>query len=158
MIHPPLPPSLSDTEEWEWGLESSLNTLSLLLLHGYSLHLLHKRSLPWMLSFLNYVWASHRLQSSKHCSSVATYHGTHLSGTAQSQIPMGSSSPSPPAPPQAPLHGPQLWPRATSVGALHVLCPPSGFIHCCILCSSMTTSGDLVCMVPTGFRGDSMLH
>lgn len=66
------------------------------------------------------VRACHRVQFSKHCSNTTPYHVAHPSGTA-SCVPAGSSSPSTPVPPQAPVHRLQLHPRAAPVVSLHGL-------------------------------------
>jgi len=68
-------------------------------------------------------------------------------------FPADSSSPSPPAPWQSAPHGLQLLSRAAPVGALCGLQPPSGLIYCCIMVSFMAACGDLLHMVPMGFRG-----
>lgn len=69
------------------GLWSVHNALSLPLLHGHSLPLLHE-SLPWDVILLELIlqWASHRLQLSKHCSSASLYHRAHTSETAPDQF------------------------------------------------------------------------
>lgn len=79
----------------QWGLRSVPNALSLLLPHGYSGLAPHE--VPPMgccPSQIDPMWASQRLQLSKHFSNMTPYHRPHPSGTAQHRFPMGSSSPS----------------------------------------------------------------
>lgn len=61
------------------------------------------------------VWASHRLELSKHCSSMALYQGTHPSDITP-HVPMDGKSPSLPAPQLSALLRLQLWPGAIAVG------------------------------------------
>ena len=49
------------------------------------------------------------------------------------------------------LHGCSSFPGPALVGALHGLQPPSGYICCCTMCSSMATSA-------VGHRGNSRVH
>lgn len=62
----------------------------------------------------------------------------------------GCSSLSPPAPLWVPPHRLQLQPGAAPAGCPWAV-PPSGFIHCCTMGSSMTAHGDLLLLVPMGY-------
>ena len=65
---------------------------------------------------------------------------------------MGGSSPSPPAPPRAALHGLQLWPGLPRMGYPWAV-PPSGLILCWTVGSSTVPCGDVLHVVPVVCRG-----
>lgn len=65
---------------------------------------------------------------------------------------MGGSSPSPPAPPRAALHGLQLWPGLPRMGYPWAV-PPSALIHCWTVGSSTVPCGDVLHVVPVVCRG-----
>lgn len=98
--------------------------LSLLLLHGLFLPLPRcgVRLMECCPSQTDPLQAFHRLQILKHRSNTAPYHRAHPLGGTPAWLPMGSSSPSPPAPPQAPLHRLQPEPGAAPTEALCGLC------------------------------------
>ena len=94
------------------------SALSLLLLRGFSLLLLHMESLHP--SQADPMWPSHRLQLSKHCPTEqpALYNRAHPSDPA----PHGSPSAAAP-PPQASPHRLQLQSAAASAGASSTAAP-----------------------------------
>lgn len=103
----------------------------------------------WMSPIRNRTsWASHKLQLSKRCPTMAPYLRAYPLGPAPAwQCAVA-------APPAHLLCCKlQLWPGATPSWALHGLWSPSGYICCC----TVAAVGDLLRVMPVG-HGAMLLH